>query len=121
MVSTSRYYPKGFIGSEQAGVLLAKLCNPDHWRPETMVPGECEIWGGLGFTFNAEAIHSILFRLKSDLSKSGSDADVSAMEERYVDFDYAMQDLRSALHWGELTAEFCDEHGRFDVIQKEGW
>lgn len=120
MASTTRYYPKGYIGSEQAAVLLARLRFPEHWRPELISPSEHAIWDGLGFTFNAEAIDYLIDSFRAKVPNH-PDIDVSIICERYCDFDYSMQELRSALHAGDLTAKICDEGGHFDFIQKEGW
>ena len=120
LASTSRYYPKGYIGSEQAAVLLARLRCPENWRPETILEAEQEIWDGLGSSLNAEVIEPLVWEVLNKLSNVAS-FDESATLQRYGDFDQAMQDLRSALHAGELRAEFCDERGRVDFIRNEGW
>src|SRR5688572_14355667 len=48
MVTNDRYFPEGFIGTEQAAVLLAKLLHEEHWRDEDFVAGEQSMWDGFG-------------------------------------------------------------------------
>lgn len=121
VVSTTRYYPSGYIGLEQGAILLAKLQYPENWRTESMLPGEEKIWNGLGYLLSAEAIDYIIFCLKEDLKKKVPLLDIKPMYIRYYDFDGAIQDMRRALHAGELVGEFCDEHGKFDYVKKDGW
>lgn len=108
------------MGSEQAAVLLAATRHPSRWQTKLMMPGERKIWDGLGNRFNAEAIQYLLFTLREQ-SEGDARNHLLLMWERFVDFDYAMQDLRIALHAGELTAEICDADGRMIPILQEGW
>jgi hypothetical protein len=44
----SRFYPKGYIGSEQGILNVAKIRDPEHWLPEKILADEGLIWAGLG-------------------------------------------------------------------------
>jgi hypothetical protein len=120
MVSNTRYYPKGYIGSEDAVLRIAKARHPDRWRPELLHEKEAEIYQGLEGPvkiYNAAALEGLLREQipQADLKANGDIA------ERLYDFNYAICDLRIALHAGDLVAEFCDERGKFDWIRPAGW
>jgi hypothetical protein len=119
MVSEVRFYPTGFIGTEQAAVLVARLCYPDNWKPETFVPGEQHLWSELGFSLSAEFVQIPLTDLREEAIKAH--IDFVPMRTRWVDFDNAMQDLQKALFAGVIVAECCDPTGRQFAISKEFW
>lgn len=116
-----RYYPDEYLGSEQAAIHLARLNSPEKWKPETMFPGEQAMWAGLGGSLNAETIEYQVYRMSLEIKRSDAMADVAALIARHCDFDIAVQKLRRSLHSGEITAEYCDQRGKFGFIQKDGW
>jgi hypothetical protein len=122
MVSYIRYIPRGYIDSEAALLRIAKTRHPDRWRPELLHEKEAEIYQLLGKSelrksYNAAALEGLLREQipQADLRANGDIA------ERLYDFNYAVRDLRIALHAGDLIAEFCDERGEFDWIKPAGW
>lgn len=121
MATNDRYYPDGFIGTEQATILLAKLLHPERWRAEDFFAGEQSMWDGFGFDLNALAIHGFICDVARRIHKSDPTVDLALMWERYGDFNEALNILRQRLHAGRLQSQFCDENGHFGSIRKEGW
>jgi hypothetical protein len=119
MVSEVRFYPTGYVGTEQAAVLLARLLQPANWKPETFIPGEQQLWEELGRSLNATFIENPLVELREAAKKAN--IDFSPMRTRWADFDCAMQELQKSLFAGAIKAECCDADGKQLVISKEFW
>lgn len=115
MVTSVRYYPRGYIGSEGALLRIAKTRHPERWQQ--LHEKEAEIYSGLGTRYNAEVLGAIL---RQEIPRDALKADV-AIAERLFDFEDAARDLRAALHAGDLAAEFVDERGEFGWIKSAGW
>jgi hypothetical protein len=114
---TTRFYPKGYIGSEQGILRVAKKRDPNHWIPERIHPDELPVWEGLGTRYNALLLQNHL----SVLVPIEQRKDDTSMIDRLCDFGDALVEIRKALHAGDLVAEFLDESGKFDSISKDGW
>lgn len=119
MVSEVRFYPTGYLGTEQAAVLLAKLLRPENWSKETFLPGEEELWDGLGQSLSAEFIEYPLVKLRDEAKLAG--LDFSPLRTRWVNFDQAMQRLQKSLFAGEISAGIVDSAGNKIAISKELW
>jgi hypothetical protein len=52
--------PKGYIGTAQGILRIAKVRDPGHWLPEKIYPDERQIWDGLGITYNSEFLSNHL-------------------------------------------------------------
>jgi hypothetical protein len=117
LVTTTRFYPKGYIGLEQGILLVAKIRNPERWLESDFLPGESAIWDGLGWVYNAEYLQNHLAVL---VPKENRDAD-TGMIDRLCDYGDASVEVRKALYAGELTAEYIDENGQLGTIIREGW
>jgi hypothetical protein len=119
MVSEFRFIPTGYLGTEQAAVLLAELVAPANWQDETFLPGEHTLWNELGHKLSAEFIERSLIELR-EKAKEGN-LDFSPVRTRWVDFDVAMRQLLKSLFAGEITAKCCDPDGMMHSIKKEFW
>lgn len=117
MATTTRFYPRGYIGTEQGIVRVARIRDPGHWLPEKICPDERQIWDGLGFTYNAEFLPNHLSVLVPIEQRKND----TSMMDRLCDFGDALIELRKALHAGDVVAEFLDESGKPGFILKEGW
>jgi hypothetical protein len=117
MVARERFYPKGYIGSEQAILLMAKTRDPKRWQDEAMFAGERAIWDGLGGALNAEFLPAHLGVLVKDTRR----IDDPSMVNRLRDYSDALVEVRRSLHAGDLVAHYCDEAGKFSFILKDGW
>jgi hypothetical protein len=117
MAMTTRFYPKGFIGSEQAILRVAKKRDPNHWIPGRIHRDELPIWEGLGTRYNALLLQNHLSVLVP-IEQRKTD---TSMIDRLCDFGDALVEIRKALHAGDLVAEFLDESGKFDSIARDGW
>lgn len=117
MATTTRFYPRGYIGTEQGILRIAKVRDPGHWLPEKIYPDEGQIWGGLGLTHNAEFLSNHLSVLVPIEQRKND----TSMIDRLYDFEDALVELRKALHSGDVVAEFLDESGKPDFILKDGW
>ncbi|MET4493485.1 hypothetical protein [Bradyrhizobium sp. LA7.1] len=113
----TRFYPRGFTGSEDTILTIAKIRDPDRWQFEDMNPDEREVWTGLGKTLNAEFIYNHLGVLTLKANKDQR----AAMTHRLCDYGDALNELRKSLYSGELVAHFCDESGKMWNILKDGW
>jgi hypothetical protein len=111
-----RFYPKGYMGSEDAILLIAKTRDPSRWTHDRVSPDERAVWEGLGKTLNAQLISGHLTLLK----REGQPPDLS-MIDRYCDFREATDELRKSLFAGETGAYFINENGELDFIRKDGW
>jgi hypothetical protein len=112
-----RFYPKGYIGSEQAILQIAKTRDPSRWTHERILPDERLVWDALGTHLNAQFIEGHLRLLMKDVRPK---EDTSRID-RLCDFSDALGELRKSLFSGETVAYFCDEQGKLDFIIKEGW
>jgi hypothetical protein len=117
MTTTTRFYPKGYIGSEQGILRVAKKRDSNHWIPERVHPDELPIWEGLGTRYNALLLQNHLSVLVP-IEQRQSD---TSMIHRLCDFGDALVEIRKALHAGDLVAEFLDESGKLGSILKDGW
>jgi hypothetical protein len=113
-----RFYPKGFIGSESAILLIAKTRDPSRWTDDTISSIERAVWDGLGTTLNAEFIGDHLRVLSKHQRQLTGD---TSMIHRLCDFSEAHIDLRKALFAGEIVAYFLEENGKLNFIMKDGW
>lgn len=114
-----RYYPKGFVGIEQGALLVAKLKYRDNWQH--LLPSEAEMWSQLGHTLNAEALLGHMGEVFRRARLNDPTVDTSGAVERVGDYNEVLNLLRQTLHAGELTAEYCDENGKFGHIRSESW
>ena len=121
MVSEYRFIPTGYLGTEQAAVLLAELVAPANWQDETFLPGEHVLWNELGRKLSAEFIELSLIELRERAKERN--LDFSPMRTRWVDFDVAMRQLLKSLFAGEITAKCCDPDGERELrsIKKDFW
>jgi hypothetical protein len=114
---TTRFYPRGYIGSEQGILRVAKKRDPNHWIPGRIHRDEFPIWEGLGTRYNGLLLRNHLSILVPiEQRKTGT-----SMIDRLCDFDDALVEIRKALHAGDLIAEFLDESGKLDSIARDGW
>ena len=72
MVSEYRFIPTGYLGTEQAAVLLAELVAPANWQDETFLPGEHVLWNELGRKLSAEFIELSLIELRERAKERNS-------------------------------------------------
>lgn len=117
MATTTRFYPRGYIGTEQGILRIAKTRDPGHWRSEIVYPDESQVWDGLGRTHNAEFLSNHL----SVLDRIEERKNDTSMIDRLCDYGDALVELRKALHAGEVVAEFLDQEGKPGFILKDGW
>jgi hypothetical protein len=113
----TRFYPKGYIGSEQGILRVAKKRDPKHWIREQIHPDELPIWEGLGTIYNALLLQNHLSILVPNEQRKND----TSMIDRLCDFGDALVEIRTALHAGHLVAEFLDESGALCSILKDGW
>lgn len=113
---TPRFYPKGYIGSEQGILRVARLRDPKHWLPELISPEELLIWQGLGKSYNALFLSNHL-----SVSVPVERREDTSMIDRLCDYGDAMIEIQRALHAGDIVAEFLDDAGKFGFVLKEGW
>jgi hypothetical protein len=111
-----RYIPRGYIGSEQALILVAKAKNPERWRDDALIPKEKEIYERLGLTLNAQLLGDHLTAMLSIAERKGS-----AVMERAFDFEDAAHWLRESLHAGDISGRYLDENGKWHEIPAERW
>jgi hypothetical protein len=112
MVATERWYPPGFMGSEDAILRIAKIRDPSRWKSDAMAPAEDHVWHELGKDLNATYIRNHLGTIYK--------GDVLTIDRLY-DYSEALAELRGALFDGDLVAFFLDENGKQDFILKDGW
>jgi hypothetical protein len=105
--------PVGYIGTEEAILLLAALRYPDRWKPESMSEKELQIWEG----FSADNGH--LFT--GDFLRHEVDWSTHGTIHRWCDFSEALTDVRKALDAGLLTARFRHPDGQWDKIKSTSW
>jgi hypothetical protein len=116
-MTNERFYPKGYLGSEQSILLIAKTRDQKRWQTQTLLDGEREIWEGLGSVYNAEFITDHLKVLVKDPRRSHD----ASMINRLCDYSDALVELRKSLRAGDITAYFCDDAGKMRFIIKDGW
>lgn len=110
----TRYDPRGYVFTEAAILSIARARSPDTWAPSAISAREAAVWDGINKTFNGLVLDPRLF---FEIPNSER---VEA-QGRLVEFMEALNELRRALHAGLIVAEFSNEHGHFDYIQKHGW
>jgi hypothetical protein len=111
-----RYVPRGFIGSEQALVLIARTSHPERWRDDLLLGKEREIYERLGSSLNGEFLGD---HIKVSLTKT--DRESGAVMERICDFEDAAHWLRESLHAGDLVGKYLDENGDWHDIPSNRW
>jgi hypothetical protein len=115
-MAAERYVPRGYIGSEQALVLIAKANHPDRWRDELLLGKEREIYDGLGLSWNGEFLGD---HIKVNLTKA--DRESGLVMECVCDFEDAAHWLRENLHVGDLIGKYLDENGDWHDIPSKRW
>ncbi|MET4364311.1 hypothetical protein ABIB06_004910 [Bradyrhizobium sp. LB8.2] len=111
----ARFYPKGFIGSEEAILKIAKTRDPERWGDDAMSSDERQVWNALGKSLNATFIYNHLpYHVKEADRAEGT-------IDRYCDFMEALSELRKSLFAGETVAYFCEDSGKMKHVLKEGW
>ena len=115
-MAAARYVPRGYIGSEQALVLIAKTNHPDRWRDDLLLGKEREIYEGLGFSLNGELLGD---HIKVSIAKT--DRESGLVMERVCDFEDAAHWLRENLHSGDLIGKYLDENGDRHDIPSKRW
>lgn len=110
----TRFYPKGFIGSEEAILTMARIRDPDRWGDKAMSAEEKQVWSTLGKPLNALFIYNHLPYYVKEEDREGT-------IDRYSDFMDALGELRKSLFAGETVAFFCEESGKLNNILREGW
>lgn len=104
------------VGLIEATFLVAKFRQPDLWNPVRMLPGEQEVWDGLGSTLNGEFwIDHLRVRVRR-----GSETDQTFLN-RIRSFSDAQNELRRALYGGRIVAEYIDDQGRFQQVDRHMW
>ena len=111
----ARFYPKGFIGSEEATLSIARTRNPGRWKDGAMSPAEKDVWKTLGKSLNATFIYNHLPYYVKEGDRT------EATMDRYCDFMEAAGELRKSLFAGETVAFFIEDSGKLDHILKDGW
>jgi hypothetical protein len=111
-----RYVPRGYIGSEQALVLIAKENHPDRWRDDLLLDQEREIYERLGSSLNGELLGD---HIKVNIAKT--DRESGLVMERVCDFEDAAHWLRENLHSGDLIGKYLDENGDWHDIPSKRW
>jgi hypothetical protein len=111
-----RYVPRGYIGSEQALVLIAKTNHPDRWRDDLLLDQEREIYERLGSSLNGELLGD---HIKVNIAKT--DRESGLVMERVCDFEDAAHWLRENLHSGDLIGKYLDENGDWHDIPSKRW
>ena len=111
-----RYVPRGYVGSEQALVLIAKENHPDRWRDDLLLDKEREIYERLGFSLNGELLGD---HIKVSIAKT--DRESGLVMERVCDFEDAAHWLRENLHSGDLIGKYLDENGDWHDIPSKRW
>jgi hypothetical protein len=114
---SQRYIPRGYSGSEQALVLIAKANHPERWRDGAMLDKEREIYDGLGRTLNAEILGDHLRVMIPEPIRSAN----TDVIERLCDFEDAAHRLRECLHAGDLVGKYLDEDGAWHTIPTQRW
>jgi hypothetical protein len=109
-----RYYPAGYVGTERAIFMIAAAKDPELWSRDAIPPEERLVWERMNVTWNGLVLNQ---HLPYSIPPGQRDGAI----DRLCSFYRALDLLRKALHLGSITAEFCDERGRFDYIQKDGW
>jgi hypothetical protein len=109
--------PRGYISSVDALLRIAEARHPDRWHRELLHQKEAEIYSGLGRKYKADFLE---LELRTRIPQAEMEGN-RAIAERFFDFNDAVYDLRTALHAGDLIAEYCDERGEFGWIKSAGW
>jgi hypothetical protein len=112
----ARYVPRGFTGSEQALVLIARTNYPERWQDDLLLGKEREIYERLGSSLSGEFLgdHTKVYLTKTD-RESG------AVFERVLDYEDAAHWLRESLRAGDLLGKYLDENGDWHDIPSKRW
>lgn len=112
-----RFYPDGYVGLEQAALIVAKRVDAGIWKSETFLGGEAAYWAALGYNIPAKFISSSLWAKFKD-SDPDSRSQVHSRVNSYLN---AQRMLRSWLFSGDLVGSYVDPTGNWGWILKEGW
>jgi hypothetical protein len=112
----ARFYPNGYGSVESAIISIATARDPARWRSSAMLPGEQQAWRGLGVTYSAVALSSVIRENIDEASRHKTE-----WTHRCGDYAEAVLELRRALHSELLSAFFVDPSGALEKIIPSSW
>jgi hypothetical protein len=114
---SGRFYPTGYIGSENALLVIARIRDPERWDAKALPDEERSVWDNLGVNLNAEYTAD---HLRVLIKKRDEQAEELKFH-RLADFSAALGELRKSLHDGTVVAYTCNDSGMIKPILKDGW
>jgi hypothetical protein len=111
------FVPPGYLRTERAILRLAQARHSERWRDAEIPLDEKKVWSGLGASLNPEFIAD---HLRVLTSPANDEARVRQID-RLCDYGESAGELRAALYSGTIKAEFINDSGKFEAVQKEAW